>query len=198
MQNKENKNIEEQQKRRKNVKTHPGYIFSNRWTEWNGPEPWGCSHLTTRTPFLRMWIALNKWPMTHNKNYYEWNKNKKNPLGHCQPPRHSTVPLLHPINWDACGKGMEKVPCILWDRGCRECDAIAMSAPELYLGSVPGHVHQDSIESSKHKNGSCSTMLLHAHTLTFCSIFFFECVRERGISVFLAHFFASKEKDFKL
>lgn len=33
MQNKENKNIEEQQKRRKNVKTDPGYIFSNRWTE---------------------------------------------------------------------------------------------------------------------------------------------------------------------
>jgi len=125
-------------------------------------------------------------------------RTRKTHWAHCWPSWHSTAPLVPPNKLGCVWQRTERVPCILWDRGCPECDAIAMSALELYLGPVPGHVHQDSIESSKHKNGSCSTMLPHTHTLSFLTIFFFECVRERGISGFVAHFVATERKNYKL
>jgi len=73
------KNIEEQQEQQKRKKK--GKRAQDTFGLIDGLNEMGLSpraiamgwhtHLTTRTPFLCMWIALNKWPMTHNKNYYE-------------------------------------------------------------------------------------------------------------------------------
>lgn len=57
---------------------------------------------------LRVCVALNKWPMTHNKNYYEWTRTRKIHWPPLCTPHSPCSPALERMNL-ACKEAASRI-----------------------------------------------------------------------------------------